>query len=115
MNTSYNGETNGLIDAKAYHENFSKDNAGTLDWSDPDLARVTRLRLISDAGFPVWDVSYCDGVTKDGRPCTVQLPFHQIPKGKGALQRFIIAHAKKDGVYAKGLGLFRGDVLSFLQ
>lgn len=77
-----------------------------VDWTDPNLKRVTRLRLLSDPGFPMWDVSYCFGEMKDGRCVRVQLPFDQLPKG-GRLQRTIIEYAKRDKVYAKGLGILQ--------
>jgi len=75
----------------------------TLDWSSPDLACVLRLRLLSDPGFPAWDVSYCVGRNRAGQKVRVALPFSQLPKGniKGA----ILAHARAAKVYAKGLGI----------
>lgn len=75
----------------------------TVEWTDPQLARVTRLRLLSDPGFPVWDVSYCFGQLKNGAHVRVSLPFDQLPKG--GITRAIIAYAKRDRVYAKGLGV----------
>ena len=74
-----------------------------LCWNDERLAKVTRLRLVSDVGFPFWDVSYCWGERQDGHPCRVILPFDQVPKRGGS--RFIVEEAKRDGVYAKGLGI----------
>lgn len=106
---SYPGETNSLPDGRAYH---AVDRSLTVDWSDPRLARITRLRLLSDPGFPAWDVSYCHGELTDGTACTVSVPFSQLPKGKGAISGAIIAAAKADGVYAKGLGIF--DAISTL-
>ena len=90
-------------DMRKYHDQFPRD-AETVDWTDPDLARITRLRLISDPGLPFWDVSYCHGVLKNGDQCRVQLPFHQLPKDRR--NAMILAHAKDDGVYANGLGVF---------
>lgn len=88
-------------------------NGGTVKLSgDPKLTKVTRLRLLSDPGFPFWDVSYCYGELKDGSAVRVSLPFHQLPKGKGRLNGAIIEAAKADGVYAKRLGIF--DVISTL-
>ena len=83
---------------------------GKVDWDTPNL-KVTRLRMVSDRGFPYWDISYCYGVL-DGKHVRVRLPFSQIPKpfapeakawgfGKG----FIINEAKRAGVFAKGLGI----------
>lgn len=84
---------------------------GTVYWTDKNLARITRLRLVSDPGFPMWDVSYCWGVLKDGTEVEVSLPFSQLDKtpgrwNTGAMQKDIIRHARRDRVYAKGLGIF---------
>jgi len=81
-----------------HHDHYR--NAPTVEWTEPGLV-LTRLRLLSDPGFPVWDVSYCHGEI-DGEPVVVQLPFDQIPKGK-RFWRFLIAHGKRDGVYVKRL------------
>lgn len=92
---------------KGYHD---VPIVGTLDWTSPDLVKVTRLRLVSDPGFPSWDVSYCHGVNKNGERVNVALPFFQIPKGN--IKGFIIAEAKRDKIYAKGLGIL--DCISTL-
>lgn len=84
---------------------------GEYPWNHPDLARITILRLLSDRGFPMWDVSYCHGELKDGRPCRVQLPFDQLPKKR--MMGAIVQYARQDKVYAKGLGIF--DAISTLQ
>ena len=34
----------------------------TLDWNDKNLKVVTRLRFVSSAGYPCWDISYCFGI-----------------------------------------------------
>lgn len=94
-------ETNGLSNGKEYH---AVERDMLVAWTDPRLKKVTRLRMVSDPGFPMWDVTYCHGVLKDGTPVRVELPFSQIPK-KG-MMRFIIGHATRDKVYAKGLGVF---------
>lgn len=93
-------ETQGLEDPKAYH---AIDRSTVVDWTDPRLLRVTRLRLLSDPGFPAWDVSYCHGLLRDGTHCTVSLPFSQLPKS--FLFRHIVAYAKRDGVHARNLGV----------
>ena len=106
MSIIYDDYTSGLPSinwgspaGQAYLERMKK----TLHWSSPELKQIDRLRLISDPGFPLWDVSYCHGIMQDGEPCDVILPFDQLPKKgtKGA----IIKWAKRDNVYAKGLGV----------
>lgn len=97
-------ESNGLVDAQSYHAERHAQGADRLhpvDWTTPGL-KVTRLRLVSDPGHPVWDVSYCHG-TLDGKPVSVQLPFSDLPKR--GVNAAIIKHAIRDKVYAKGLGI----------
>jgi len=105
MTIHYGNETAPLLNPAA-HVDYHYDEArhiGTLDWTDARLAKVTRLRLLTDPGHPVWDVSYCQGVTTDGHTCDVALPFSTLPK-KGR-NRAIVQHAIRDGVHAKRLGL----------
>jgi hypothetical protein len=85
---------------------------GSVPWTDKGLAKIVRLRLISDPGYPFWDLSYCYGRMKDGRYVLVSVPFYQIPKNQ--VVSTILAEARRDGVYAKGLGLFNFDVISKL-
>ena len=100
----YAGETNGLtMSGTAYHDQFA--TARTVRWTEKGL-RITRFRILSDPGFPAWDVSYCHGFIGD-EPVHVELPFSQLPKyGKGGWKGAVIEHAKRDGLYAKGLGIF---------
>lgn len=84
-------------------------SAETVDWADRRLAKVVRLKVLTDPGFPYIDVSYCYGELKDGTPVRVDLPFFQLPK-RGA-RKALIEHAKRDGVFAKGLGLL--DAIAF--
>jgi hypothetical protein len=101
-------ETNSLADRgftepdswQKYLDTFADES---VDWSDAQLAEITCLRLLSDRGYPVWDVSYCHGRLKDGTNVRVRLPFYQVPKR--GMSRFIVECAKKEGVYAKGLGI----------
>ena len=90
LGTGYSGERGGLIDPAAYHENVSSKIERTVSWDATGL-KVTRLRLLSDPGFPAWDVSYCHGEL-DGQPVEVMLPFSQLPKR--GVSRAIVAHAK---------------------
>ncbi len=76
-----------------------------VEWTDPRLAKIERLRLLSDPGFPMWDVSYCFGRLKDGTACRVELPFDQLRKSE-KINAQIVKYAIRDKVYAKGLGIF---------
>ena len=88
----------------AYHDTITAKIGGTVYWNDPSLKSIIRFRLLGEAGFPAWDVSYCHGVLKDGTPVDVDLPFDQLPRR--GWKRAVVAYAKKDGVYAAGLGIF---------
>lgn len=98
-------ETNGLHfrDADERDEFLDSFAPGQVDWNDPRLKRVNRLRLLSDPGLPFWDVSYCWGILEDGTRVEVYLPFDQLPKR--GWKKAIVEYAKADKVYAKGLGI----------
>lgn len=98
----YPGETNGLLNPNGYFEEVTSRIARAVYWDHPGL-KITRLRLLSDPGFPVWDVSYCHGQIGN-EPVEVELPFSQLPKR--SIQRAIVAYAKRDKVFAKGTGIF---------
>lgn len=83
-----------------------------VDLTDSDLARITRLRLVTDTGFPFFDLSYCYGELKDGTAVRVRLPWHQF--SRRYLNRDLVTMCKEVGVYAKGLGLLDPDVQSKL-
>jgi len=105
-------ETNGLEagEQEAWCNAIAEGGHQEVYWSNPKLAKITRLRLLSDPYCPWWDVSYCYGELKDGTAVRVSLPFHQLPRGKGKLNAALIEHAKRDGVFAKKLGLFDGVI-----
>lgn len=91
-------EANALgINGKEYHAGFR--GVKKVSWDTAGL-EITRLRVLSDPGYPFWDVSYCHGVL-DGKNVEVILPFSQIPKKKP--NAFLYNEAKKTGVYIKGL------------
>lgn len=79
-------------------------DAPMVEWTEPGL-KVTRLRMVSDPGYPYWDITYCYGILPDGTRARVQLPFSQLPKHNWA--GIILNHAKADKVYAKGLEIFK--------
>jgi hypothetical protein len=106
-NTYGSIETNGLVDGPAYHEIDRE----TVDWTERGL-KITRLRLLTDPCCPFYDVSYCHG-TLNGKPVTVSLPFHQVPKVNPI--PFLIDEAKKENVFAKGLGLLDKGNWSILK
>ena len=79
-------------------------------WDEPGL-KIIRLRLLTERGYPMFDVSYALGMLK-GEPVWVDLPFYNLPRR--GWKRAIIDEAKAEGVYAKGLGILDDHVLSVL-
>lgn len=99
MSNTYGvNETNPL--PAGYHD---EELVGHVYWDCPSLAKVERLRLLSDPGYPWWDVSYCYGRTHKGEKVIVCLPFSQLPKR--GMKRAIVREAIAAGVHAKRLGL----------
>lgn len=96
------GEVNGLVDGIGYHNARHAEPVESVDWTEEGL-EITRLRLLSDPGFPAWDVSYCHGVL-DGKHVDVVLPFSQLPKyNKGGYKAALYNEAKATGKFIKGL------------
>ena len=95
------GESNGLVNGIEYHNSRHSQVGGvdTVDWTETGL-EITRLRMLSDPGFPFWDISYCHGVL-DGRHVNVRLPFSQLPKYK--MKAALYKEAKETGKFIKGL------------
>lgn len=85
---------------------------GEVDLADKRLARITRLRLLGERGFPYYDLSYCYGVLKDGTPVRVRLPEHQWPRR--GFERALVEMCKREGVYGKGIGILDTSVHSIL-
>ena len=83
-----------------------------VDLTDDRLARITRLRLVTDPGFPMYDLSCCYGELNDGTPVRVNLPQWQF--SRRYLKRDLVAMCKEAHVYAKGLGLLDDSVISLL-
>jgi hypothetical protein len=90
----------------------SIDHHDPVELDSPQLRRIIRLRLISDPGFPVWDVSYCYGQLRDGTYVRVNLPWHQFSKKH--LKGDLIRMCQSVNVYGKGLDLFEPHVISTL-
>lgn len=105
-------ESNGLLAGSQYHEERARNHAGTVDWTYEGL-RITRLRLLSDPGYPHWDVSYCHGLLPDGRHVDVRLPFSELRKWHKSLKQQIVEYAIQSGISAKRTGIL--DVISTLN
>lgn len=102
-------EVNGL--APGEQQRLLDELDGEADWTEKGL-KIVRLRLLTDPGFPFYDVSYCYGRTAAGALVRVRLPFYQLRKATWKSE--IVKHAQRDRVYAKGLGIFDDGVVSTL-
>ena len=92
-----------------YHKDITYKIKREVDWTEPGL-QVTRLRLLSDPGFLMWDVSYCHGFI-GAEPVNVLLPFSHLPKR--GWKREIVKYAKADRVFARRLGIL-GNVSTLI-
>lgn len=104
-------EINGLIDMDAELAKLDNDR-GPVQLHDRQLARIVRLRLLTDPSWPYFDVSYCWGELYDGTRVRVHLPVYQLRKR--CLNRDLVDMARAVGVYAKGLGLLDPGIQSFV-
>jgi hypothetical protein len=84
----------------------------TVDLTDSRLYKIVRLRLVTDPGYPFYDVSYCYGMLNDGTYVRVRLPRYQFDRKN--LHGELIEMGKEHGVYMKGLGIFDSEVISLL-
>lgn len=104
-------ETNGITDVAAWQDFIAA--AGRSWLGDPKLARITRLRLLTEPGYPYFDISYCYGELKDGTAVRLDgVPMHISRKAPKA---DLIAWAKSEGAFAKGLGLLDESNWSVLR
>lgn len=104
-------ETNPLWSSEATHENVDFDIHVTL--GSPEVARVVRLRLLTDPGYPFFDISYCYVLLKDGRYARLSDTPMSLPR-KG-LKGALIQWAREEGVNAKALGLLDDANWSILR
>lgn len=96
----------GLLDAvdmQAYHRSVNRDVTWNAKAFQAAGGRITRLRLLSDPGFPWWDVSYCHGTLPDGTVVPVDLGESQFRKRDTV--RHLVEVAQREGFNAKRLGL----------
>jgi len=95
-------ETNGLSDGAAYHASVDYTQVLSLKELAAAKGKITRLRVLSDNGR--YDISYVHAQLPDGTLVTVRDECY----GRGFIRWIksdLLAWAKEQGVYAKGLGL----------
>lgn len=93
------------------------DHKRTVKLSDKSLVKILRLRLLTDPGYPHWEVSYCWGLLADGSKVCVDLGNDHIRKGKRGVpsRAHLVDLAREAGRFAAGLGLLDTDVISTLR
>lgn len=99
-------ETNGLLNGAEYHDAVDYSQTYTLLAVKECGGRISRVRLLTER-WPsgrIADVSYIHATMPNGKVVPVQvgcdncIPLHQVKKA-------FIDWAKREGVYAKALGL----------
>lgn len=104
-------ETNPIWASEATHETVDFSVHCTL--GDPRVKRVLRLRMLTEPGYPYFDISYCYAELKDGTQ--VRLAGVPAQVGRKTIKRDLIAWAREEGAYAKGLGLLDDSTWSILR
>lgn len=104
-------ETNGLVDGSAYHR--SVDYSRTLSLREvSDLGgKITRVRLLTEGNR--CDVSYIHASLPDGTIVNVYNGIDNLTPRR-MLKASMIAWAKREGVYAKGIDLLNDGNWSVL-
>lgn len=104
---NYNpNETNGLINGHVYHGEVDYSELYTLSMVAEARGKISRVRLLTER-WPSGrfaDVSYIHATLPSGKIVPVQVGMDNLlplNKVKGAM----IEWAKREGVFAKGLGL----------
>lgn len=109
-------EVNGLSEVMSEAEAQEYRSAPLVPLADRDAVhKITRLRLITSPGAPVWDISYVWGVSRDGKKVRVDMPEWQLPRqGRGAWSSALLAMFQEQGRFAKAMGLWKPGVVSKL-
>lgn len=110
-------EANNIADA-AYTSSDVDYSEGNVPLSDPELVSIDRIRLLTEPGFPLYDLSYCWGTLRDGRHVRVDLGRYQFARARGgqgkSLKGQLIECAREAGVNAKALGMLSDSTISIL-
>jgi hypothetical protein len=109
-------ESNPLPDGGHDWSLFEQD-VYSLNRLQAEGGKVVRLRMLTEAGFPFLDISYCHGRLPNGRMVHINITCGQPRKGRNSepYMSDLIAWAKAEGVYAKGLGLLDPGNWSILR
>lgn len=105
-------ETNPLELASHTHKTVDF-SLGDIDLSDPRLVSINRLRLLTEPGYPNYDISYCYGTLDDGTHVRVDLGVSHLSRRN--IKGELIQLAKDAGRFAKRLGLLDESNWSILR
>lgn len=82
-----------------------------VEWTDPDLAEVVRVRLVGRDGDPFYELLYSFGLMKDGTACGVILPFECLAMPRKGMREHLARVAQEAGLLVNNkevyLSLFR--------
>lgn len=105
---AYGVRFEGELVGQDYHRTVDHTTIYPADYLQEKGGRITRLRLLTEPGFPFYDVSYCHGTLPDGRIVPVDIYTGQIPRRN--TMRYLVDLAKREGFNAKRIGLLdRGN------
>jgi hypothetical protein len=106
MTTTTDFETNGLLDGAAYHETVDYTRYFSLSEVAAAGGKISRVRLLTEniGGRRLCDVSYIHATLPGGQIVNVQSGLNNLTP-KYQLKGEMIEWAKREHVYAKGLGL----------
>jgi hypothetical protein len=115
LNGSKNFEERGPQDGRPSIDSVSNFNDGRPIWAEPSFARFLRVRLLSDRGYPNWDLSYAFAEMIDGsivRLFESDVPGSRYGFRKRSWKKDAIEEAKRWNVFLKPTGFF--DAVSTL-
>lgn len=106
MNLDNHNETNGLVDGAAYHATVDYSRFYSLAEIKEAGGKITRVRLLTEniGGRRLADVSYINATLPDGSVVNVQNGIDNLTPLR-EMKGQMLNWAKREGVYAKGLGL----------
>lgn len=96
-----------------YHSEVDYSRTYTLSELVAAGGKISRLRLLTERGYPAYDISYCHATLPNGQVVPVHVDCMRLPKP--ALKSGLIAWAKREKVFAKNLGLLDEDNWSILS
>lgn len=99
-------ESNGLVDGAAYHDAVDYSSQYTLSMVAAEGGHITRVRILTERtyGGTLCDISYIIATLPTGKMVPVQSGLNNLTPLR-ELKGSMIAWAKREGVYAKSLGL----------